>query len=452
MKILLVLSNFPYEPGEAIEVVAHEVLRLISEQGHTLKVQVIIRDARSAHHESRHRHALSAFSGTAVEFLDPLYLPEWRSGKGGFWSKFGAIYDLFWSLPLLRRRINHRLFPASVLLPEMKKRVSSQRPDVIFSIWSWEALAATYDIEGVPKFVYYGNPDDKPQAAQLRYPELFGLSGKGLFQRLASWKRRLVIRALGIQHVRMMNHCEETANNSLADATYYRDNGHPKSIYLQNMWPKAKSEPVMGGLPESRPPYKVIASVGNLGATGNTFGLYCLGRDLAPSVDRRMGSGQVSFDVLGGGKPSAAVAAVLKHPSIRLRGWVDDIEAEILSSYAFLVLTNAGDFIVGNTRILLAWSLGSCLIAHRNSALSMPEIEHGKNALLGETAEELAGWVEKSIKDADLRRRIGQGGFETYQQYYRSDFVVPKMLKEMELLTNARRAQPAIPGPVKAGV
>lgn len=436
------LSNFPYAQGEAIEVVGCEVVRLMAQQGHSLDVQVIIRDPRSDSHAKRGQWATVNLAGPRIRFLDTLYLAEKLPKPSRGLARFWALCDLFWSLPLLRVRINPRFFPAYVLRPEMLRRVEGCRPDVILSIWSWEALAATYDIPGVPKFVYYGNPDHKPLEARLSRPDLFGFSIDTLRDRAMLWRTKLAMKALQVQHVRMMNRCEVTANNSLVDATYYRDCGHRQSIYLQNMWPSAKSRPVPGGRALDTPPYKLLASVGNVGATGNTFGLHYLGQDLAPRLEELFPTGALLLDVLGGGTPSLATKKALARPSIRLRGWVDDIESEILGSIAFLVLTNVGGFIVGNTRILLAWSLGSCVVAHRNSALSMPEIVHGENALLGETPDEIAHWVEQAAHDSKLRRRIGQGGLDTYEKFYRSDVVVPKMSKEIERLVGARNRHP----------
>lgn len=181
----------------------------------------------------------------------------------------------------------------------------------------------------------------------------------------------------------------------------------------------------------------LIGSVGNLGATGNTFGLHFLGAELAPLLEKRFGAEHVVIDVFGGGMPSHEVARVLSRPSIRLRGWVDDIASEIQDSCAFLVLTNVNGFLVGNTRVLLAWSLGACVIAHSDSALSMPEVEHGKNALLGSSAEELASAIAQAVTDDSLRKSIGQGGYNTYQEFYRSDVVVPKMLSAIKACVDA---------------
>jgi hypothetical protein len=432
MKIFLLLSAIPYEKGEAIEVVSHEVVRLMAEAGNDVVVQVLIRERRSDAFLDRERHAATLYSKTAgVEFLPTIYLgdlPQTGASGGNMFAQVGLLMRC---LPGLRRRINPALFPAIAAGPMVRARVKTVGPDVIVSIWSWESLEASYDISEIPKFVYYGNPNHKPPETQLRHPELFDLGGRGLLGKLKLAMLRLVNRARELQHLQMMAACETTANNALIDAHYYTEKGHPHSIYLQNMWPEADRGPVFLGEPAGDGLIHICGSVGNLGATGNTFGLYFLGAELVPRIEASLGRGKFVIDVFGGGKARDAVSSVIGHPSIRLRGWVDDINTEIVNSSAFLVLTNVYGFNVGNTRILLAWSLGACVIAHTSSALSMPELEHGVNVLLGETPEELAELVVRVAKEPGLRERIGRGGYETYRRFYRSESVVPQMIAEI---------------------
>ena len=433
VKILLLLSAIPYEQGEAIEVVSHEVVRLMATAGHDVHVQVLIREGWSVTSAERERYATDHFSAQAgVHLLPAIYLGDLirpRSRMGNLVAHLAAIVR---SLPGLRRYINPYLFPAIAAKPGVAAQVKAIRPDVIASIWSWEALAASYDIPDVPKFVYYGNPNHKPPEAQFRYPDLFDIETSGPIDQLKFGILKLLNRAREIQHLRMMAACEATANNALIDARYYTAMGHPRSIYLQNMWPDAAGGPVFGGQPSGDGLVHICGSVGNLGATGNTFGLHYLGAELMPRFRARLGDEPVVIDIFGGGKPRSSVAAALRDPNIRLRGWVGDLNAEIVRSAAFLVLTNVYGFNVGNTRILLAWSLGACVIAHRSSALSMPEMVHGENALLGETADEIADLVVQAIRDPDLRARVGRGGYETFCRYYRSETVVPRMLVEID--------------------
>jgi glycosyltransferase involved in cell wall biosynthesis len=433
MKILLLLSSIPYDQGEAIEVVSHEVVRLMAVAGHEVYAQALIREGWSAASAEREHYAAGKFAPqAAVRLLPPLYLGDLIPPRSRNGNRLAYLATIFRSLPGLRRAINPYLFPAVAAKPVVADQVKAVRPDVIVSIWSWEALAASYDIPGVPKFVYYGNPNHKPPEAQLRLPALFGTPTRGVVARLKFSALKLLNRAVETQHLRMMAACETTANNALIDASYYTEMGHPRSIYLQNMWPDAAGGPVFGGQPSRDDFVHICGSVGNLAATGNTFGLYYLGTELMPRLKAKLGGDQLAVDIFGGGTLRPSCATVLTDPSIRLRGWVADLNAEIVRSAAFLVLTNVYGFNVGNTRVLLAWSLGACVIAHRSSKLSMPELAHGENALLGETADEIADLVVQAIRDPGLRERIGRGGYDTFQRYYRSESVVPKMLAEIE--------------------
>ncbi len=433
MKILLLLSAIPCDQGEAIDVVSYEVVRLMAVAGHDVYVQILIREGWSEASAEREQYAMDQFSAQpGVHLLPMIYLGELIRPLSRVSNLIGQLTAVVRSLPGLRRIVNPYLFPAVAVKPVVAGQVNAIHPDVIASIWSWEALAASYDILDVPKFVYYGNPNHKPPEAQFRYPELFDIVTNGLVGRLKFGILKLLNRAREIQHLRMMVACEATANNALIDARYYTAMGHPRSIYLQNIWPDAPGGPVFGGRPSGDGLVHICGSVGNLGATGNTFGLHYLGAELMPRLRTRLGDEPVAMDIFGGGKPRSLVTAVLRDSSIRLRGWVGDLNEEIVQSAAFLVLTNAYGFNVGNTRILLAWSLGACVIAHTSSALSMPEMVHGENVLLGETADEIADLVVQAIRNSDMRAQVGRGGYDTFCRYYRSETVVPRMLVEID--------------------
>ena len=430
MRILLVLSAAPRPDGEAVEVVAYEVARHAARLGHSVIVQVILRDPRASANSVRAEENLKRVDIEGGEICPPLYisdvLPKTRSSHLGFTAR-GARF--------LRSFRKEEMFPAMRLGPIVEARVREKRADSILSVWSWEALAATYNIRGVPKLVYYGNPDHIPAEARLRNPALFGLPCSAPRDRIALALQRVQNRWRKYLNVRMMRECEITANNSILDAKFYADHGHTRSIYLQNMWPDIVADG--GGRNElvenADGVIRLIGSVGNLGATGNTFGLYYLGKELMPRLEARLAGRQLEVHILGKGTPSPLVARYMDHPSIVCRGWVDDIHREIRSAHAFLVLTNVSeDFLVGNTRILLAWALQACVIMHTNSRLAMPEIEHGRNALLGRTPDEIADLVASVAKNPALRERIGKGGYETFQAFYRSDVVVPKMLSLLQ--------------------
>ena len=435
MKIFILLSNTPDPNGEAIEVVGHEVVEKAQGLGHSVFLQVILRDPRGSRAAEQAEQALREMTLPDVAVCPMLYVEDVAdaSRRQGAVGRVGHLLTTF---------TVRRMFPASGLGEVVERRVREAGADAILSIWSWEALAATYHIRNVPKFVYYGNPDHLPMQARLRHPDLFNLPRVTVRDRLRLWFEKVRNERRKRLNITMMNACEVTANNSMLDVDFYRAHGHPQSIYLQNMWPSVKPASHPASIFESQPrPIKIIGSVGNLGATGNTFALTYLGREILPRLASRLTDRPFEIHLLGKGTPAVASAASLNDSRIKIRGWVDDIHDEFRSAAVFLVLTNVNaDFLVGNTRILLAWALGTCVIMHENSRLAMPEIEHGVNALLGRTPEELVERIIAAVNDEALRLRIGQGGQRTFETWYRSDVVVPKMFHLVQDMVDRRRS------------
>jgi len=442
MKLFLVLSCAPRLDGEAIEVVSYEVVRHASRLGHDLLLQVILRDARASAVSVRAEEALQRLTIPRCKVLPTLYVQDVRRT----FSRWRPL-DLCCKAVVVLSESH--LFPASRLHEVIEQRVVASQAEALLSVWSWEALAATHRISHVPKFVYYGNPDHLPVDARLRNPELFGIATASLWDRLRllierffNWRRKRL-------HIKMMNHCEVVANNSILDAAFYKANGHRQSIYLQNMWPEMERGSAVGCLTKNGS-VKIIGNVGNLAATGNTFGLDYLGRRLFPLLESRFGQCPFEIHLLGKGPARERVSRYLTDQRIIFRGWVDNIDSEIRTSDAFLVLTNANkDFLVGNTRILLAWALGACVVLHANSALAMPEIKHEYNVLTGDTPGDIADWMVRVSKDRDLRERIGRGGYETFQRYYRSDRVVPEMLSLVQEMVRDFRKSAGQPAEVR---
>jgi hypothetical protein len=116
---------------------------------------------------------------------------------------------------------------------------------------------------------------------------------------------------------------------------------------------------------------------------------------------------------------------LLAQPEIRIRGFVDDIDREISAAALFLCLNNASIYKVGHTRYLHAFSLGAPVLAHADASLSMPEIRHGENALLGDSIAAIAALAAEAIGDAALRRRIGSAGYDTFNDVFTADKVAP---------------------------
>lgn len=320
-----------------------------------------------------------------------------------------------------------RFFPALSLAPLVRGRVGARKAELVLHVWSPGGLAACSTVEEAPVFAYYGNPDHKPIEARLRHPDLFDLPRATLKER----SRLALMRVENFQRkeatVELMRTCRFAGNICAVDARFFGEEGHPESFYVQNMWAE-HGEPASPA-DENR----IVGNIGgNLGATGNTFGLVFLGREVLPELDARLGE-DYAVDVFGAGEPTSAVRGALDHPRIRMRGWAHDIDREISEAKVFLVTNNCDPhFVVAHTRVLHAWSLGACVVCHRGIATAMPEVVHGENALLGETGAEIAEQVAAALRDDDLRARIADGGRRTFQAEFAPDVVVERILSRVE--------------------
>jgi glycosyltransferase involved in cell wall biosynthesis len=311
-------------------------------------------------------------------------------------------------------------------------------PDVVVPVWSYEVNAAA---AGLPcaMYAFYGNPDHKVYEANLR-----------LFWR---WERRLSLgwlsrhladrlRVMAIQsvHLRQMRTYALVGQNALNDTRYYENEGVRGVHYLRNLWPTPPTHDWADRRDqlEQTTPIKIAGNLGHLDATGNTFGLWSLGSEIVPALKRRLGDRGFEMHVYGRRQPRPFVRPFLTDSTIKMRGFIDDIDTELLSCPVFLLANNRFDFKVGHTRILHAFSLGACVVAWRDTALAMPELVHDHNILLASDADHMAELIERAGSDRALRRRIGTAAVETLRKDFNPEINIHEMGERIHALLSAR--------------
>lgn len=416
MRFFFVASNLP-QAGHSVRsptVVVRESLKALVELGHEVVFQPLLPHERTAELSAAEERALAWAAETGVQLAPTLQAPGDAS-----WDRRDLIRRALSSDPEL-------FFPAFALREEMARRVSAYDSEVVFQLWSSPALAACADVER-PVFAYYGNPDHRAMSARLKHPELFDVPLETIKNRARVKLLKLANERQKQANVELMASATWSANVCATDAEFFADHGHPDAFYIQNMWAKSDLD-----LPTPEPENKLVGNMGGLYATGNTFGMWFLATEVLPALDRHLGT-SYSVHIYGAGKPTTKVRAALEHPRVRIRGFVDDINAELRSAKVFLLMNNNNrDFIAGHTRVLHVWSLGCCLVAHRNMALAMPEVVHGENALLGQTGEEIAELVARALADEDLRARIAAGGRETFERKFLPPIVMRRVVERIE--------------------
>jgi glycosyltransferase involved in cell wall biosynthesis len=437
-RVLVMSACWPHVDGgiQAAEIVGYEIARCL-QVNERCDVVYGCASFTPIERTPAARRGMAALEALGVRFLPfiPLAAPQL---PGGFLEKW---------VRLLVRRDPALLVPGTGQHGPILQALSTLggwKPDVVIPVWSYEVTAAAAGLPCV-MYAFYGNPDHKVYQANLR---LFWRwerrwSAGWLLRHVAD---RLRVRAVERVHLAQLRRYDLIAENAFNDAKYYEAQGVRGVHYLRNLWPNPPADDIWVALRdalEKTDPIKIAGNLGHIDATGNTFGLLSLGSEIVPALKRRLGSDQFEMHVYGRRQPRAFVARHLDDPTIRLRGFVDDIETELLSCPVFLLANNRFDFKVGHTRVLHAFALGACVVAWRDTALAMPELVHDRNILLADNPDQMAELIVAAGRDRSLRRRIGREAVETLRQYFNPDTNIHEMGERIHAVTG-RRAEAAI--------
>lgn len=256
-------------------------------------------------------------------------------------------------------------------------------------------------------------------SAQIRFSQ-----SRGIFKYL----RLGVLRQREHRYLARSHFLNRVSNICLLDTAYYNHHGIPCE-YISNTWPDSFGEDwYTKRAAEERKKIAFLANIGTVNTTGNTFGLQFLAEKILPHLDNELSGIDWEINICGGGKMAEPLFEKLRHPRVNMKGFVPDIDTELLQNQIFLLLNNAGPYTGGYTRVIYAFSSGACLIAYENLALSMPEVKHMKDALLGRTAEEIIHWMREAARDPALRRKIGEGARQTYENEFHPTRVAEKII------------------------
>lgn len=423
-RVLVLSSVWPIAVGNisAAEVVVHEIARLLA-AGDDFEVAFMLVNFTEPEKSAAAQAAMDALAAAGARFLPMMQLQKPRQES------------------FLVRNLRILFGSTDGLIPGLDQggkiveacRAADWIPDIVVPVWSEVGTAAASGLPW-PTYAYYGNPDHKVMLANLqlewRWARRRSLSGLARY----AWSR-LIQKRLEQAHVgemRKLTLVGDVANN---DAEFYRSAG-VNAYYVNNMWPTAGTDDwrARRDAEEQTSPLKIAASIGRASATGNTYGLWAIGEEILPALKRRFPAGDFELHVYGRQAPRDFLQLLLADPAIRLRGFVEDIDKELLSCPIFLIANNRYNFKVGHTRFLHAWSLGACVVAWRDSALAMPEIVHNENVLLADTADEMAELVAQAASDTAMRRHLGEGGRRTLAQYYRPESVVAGIAERIRSL------------------
>jgi len=175
-----------------------------------------------------------------------------------------------------------------------------------------------------------------------------------------------------------------------------------------------------------------VSLIGNVNGIATLSGLYFFANEIIPEIERLEIKTDFEIDIIGGGEIPAELLKAFDRPYIIIRGYVDDIQKEYLSTDVLFVPTPID--LGFRTRISEGFSFGCCVVAHSANAAGMPEIHDGKNALLASSGNMLTDALVKCLNSAELRYQLGTSARETFERELDGEMICTKMIEQLETL------------------
>lgn len=342
---------------------------------------------------------------------------------------------LYTHTPLLRRLIAPRLsdvFPHSLYAMEVSQIIYKIKPDFLVA-YHFEGLAALSSIPNL-RIPYIGLVGDPTHLALW-----YNFVGR-LFQLNRTYVRRATAAILAqLQHppftTKMLNSATACGDFGAYDTDLYRKAGANGCEYYQSpledpLGPKWRER--RDSFPKGEKPK--IMLIGLLTGTATIDGLYFMMRDVLPVIEEKLGRNNFEIHIIGRGYDDLPnnLKRLLDRPSIRIRGFVESIENEFLSSDALFVPTKIKLGL--RMRILTGFSYGIPVVAHVANCVQIPEMIHEQNSLVGESGEDLANALIRIIQDKTLKRRLENASRELFEKFFYAPVAVKKILNTFSRL------------------
>lgn len=324
--------------------------------------------------------------------------------------------------------LDEELYPNLVDAPAVARTVAEAGAEAAF-VYHFQMLAASRSLR-VPRFGAVGDPPHLSALFRFReqLPSPRAFRGAAWLQAQARHQPRLL--------VDLLNECAASGAFAAHHAAWLRRRGADGCRYLHTPVPDPGPPVATGGTAE-RP---TILLVGHLKGVVTLEGLHLFANKILPRLERELGTDGFRVRVAGGYDAAPHLARALDRPSVRLLGHVEGAEYEFRAGHVLLVPNSITLGI--RVRVVTGLSFGACVVSHRANTLGIPELEHERNALIGDSADELARHVLRALGDENLRRTLGQGARETYERHFAPPVAVGEIAATLEQIAATR--QPAV--------
>jgi glycosyltransferase involved in cell wall biosynthesis len=294
-----------------------------------------------------------------------------------------------------------------------------------------EAIAATAGYDRAPFLAVLSHPPGIPRRLRLRYDpvprSVLGRASELSFVAHANRRTAGLLRSFASVGVFSGHHAEWARRHGVR--AWYAH--YPMPDLAGPDWREKRA----AAQAEPGPPR--ILMIGHLRGIGTISGLHLFVPEILPALTRELGPDGFEVHVVGGQEPPAAFVEGLRHPAVRLRGQIERPEHEFLAAHVLLAPnpTTTG----ASARILSGLTFGSCVVAHTDSVIGIPELEHGANSLLAADGAGLARETLAALRDGALRERLGDEARRLYESAFSPPVAAGRIVEELERLSGSGR-------------
>jgi len=322
------------------------------------------------------------------------------------------------------------LYPQLHDAEAVRAAVERLSPDAVF-VYGFTALAASTGV-GLPRFAATSDPPHE----SLRGRTLRRWRERPNPLRIAreAVSLQAALRAYPRLAAELLRECEAVGAFGRHHAESLRRAGVPCGYYRT---PIGDPGPPVTPPANERPRLLLI---GHLRGTATLDGLRVF-RAMLPHLERTLGPDGFEARVVGGYDPPAELQPLLRHPAVRFAGFVEDVDAEFRAADVLVVPVSIRLGV--RVRVLTGFSHGSCIVTHEANAYGIPELAHGRNALLGSSPAELAAQVVRAVREPELAGRLRRGARETYERFFTPALAGAALGETLEQIAGVRPREAA---------
>lgn len=314
-------------------------------------------------------------------------------------------------------------YPEIFLTPAVMEVLKQFQPDLVYHHGT-TTVFITEDKTTAVQVVLLGDLDEEMIYYRWKLTSPWAFS-KYVYRGLL-W---ISARKLSRERARVFRKCGQVLINSYRIQPIFKKIGVP-CRYIPTPCATNDLGPVCLSAPDVKKAKPKLLMLGHLGGTPTQLGLHFLADHILPHLEKNLGATGFEIHILGRDPLPPHLAKKLQHPSIKLRGYVDNLIAEYAETDVMLCATPVSTGV--RTRLAEALSTGCCVVAHRAESGGMPELRHGENVLLGSSGEEIAGAILQAFADRSLRLRLGHGARQTYEKYFSPSVALTGLVQEIK--------------------